>query len=288
MQAPNVDELKRAADVALERAARSRAIEVLARLGYGSRGIIHLVIGSWAARAAMGKMGGASPGNVEAMSFLAQVGRVPIIVVALGLFGYSIWRFIQTFADTEAKGRSPLGLFTRLGFFLNGVFHLGLVPLAVKLAVGAKVDTHDPTRATAAYLMSKPAGRWIVGILGALLLYSAFAQLVEAVRAKYADDFRGCELRRGAIWFAVFIGRVGITARAIVFGAMALWIMRAALADNPWLAKGLGESMASLRGREYGSALFSFVAFGTLAYALFCLMYAQFRRIAPEEPTSDC
>lgn len=288
MQAPNVVELKRAADVALDKAARSRTIEILARLGYGSRGIIHLVIGAWAARAAMGKMGGASPGNVEAVSFLAHVGRIPIIVVALGLLGYSIWRFVQTFADTEHKGRSITGLFTRLGFFLTGLFHLGLVPLAVKLAIGAKVDTRDPTRPMAALLMGKPAGRWIVGILGALLLYSAFAQMVEAIRAKYAEDFRGCELRSGAIWFAVFMGRIGIATRALVFGVMAVWIMRAALASNPSLAKGLGESMASLRDAEYGSELFSFVAFGTLAYALFCFMYAQFRRIAPVKPPVDC
>jgi hypothetical protein len=278
--------LKRRADHALDLAAHSRTLEVLARLGYGSRGIIHLVIGAWAARAAMGRLGGASPGSVEAVSFLGHVGRLPIIVVAIGLLGFGIWRFIQAFADTERKGRSIIGLLTRFGFLVTGAFHLTLVPLAVKLAVGAKVDTRDPTKATAAYLMAKPAGRWIVGILGALLLYSALAQLVESVRAKYAEDFRGCELRKGAVVFAVLIGRIGIAARAIVFGAMALWIMRAALAANPWLAKGLGESMASLRDREYGSELFSFVAFGTLAYALFSFMYAQFRRIAPEQPTA--
>jgi len=287
MRAPTALELKHSADVALLRAARSRAIEILARLGYGSRGIIHLVIGAWATRAAMGKLGGASPGSVEAVSFLARVGRVPIVVVALGLLGFGVWRFVQTFADTEGKGRSIIGLLTRFGFLLTGLLHLTLVPLAVKLAVGAKVDTRDPTRQTAAYLMSKPAGRWIVGILGVLLLYSAFAQLVESIRAKFADDFRGGDLRSGAVWFAVFIGRIGIAARAVVFGVMALWIIRAALESNPWIAKGLGESMASLRDRSYGSELFWFVAFGTLAYALFCFMYAQFRRIAPEESARD-
>jgi hypothetical protein len=132
----------------------------------------------------MGKLGGASPGNVEAVSFLAQVGRLPIVVVALGLLGFGVWRFVQTFADTEGKGRSVVGVLTRFGFLLTGIFHLSLFPLAMKLAVGAKVDTHDPTRETAALLMSKPAGRWMVGILGALLLYSALAQLFEAVRAK--------------------------------------------------------------------------------------------------------
>lgn len=265
----------------MDRAARSRWLDAAARLGLASRGLVHLVIGALAARMALGH-GGRALGTRDAVFVIGRIGTVPLIVLIVGLCGYGAWRLVQTFADTEGKGRSLGGILLRIGFALNGAFYFGLVPVAVKLAIGARVDPRDPTRETAHRILAYDSpGRVVLGVLGVLLIYSAFAQWVETVRAQYAEDFDGASLSRFTRWFFVVLGRFGIGLRAIIFAVMGVWLVRAAVHQAPHEAKGLGESFASLRAQPYGPYLFATVAVGVLAYAWFSIEYAHHRRIGP-------
>lgn len=241
---------------------------------------MNLVIGALALRMAFGR-GGRALGIRDAVFVLWRIGTIPLLLVAIGVVGHAAWRFIQTFADTERKGRSIAGWLVRIGFALNGLFWVGLAPLAVQLALGLGADPRDPTRETAARMLTWTGGRAILFICGALLVYSAIAQWVEMVRARFAEDFEGSILTPDAIAFIVWVGRFGIGARAIVFAVMGAWIMRAALDRAPHEAKGLGESFAYLRAQPWGGELFAFVAFGILAYSWFSFEYARHRRIAP-------
>jgi hypothetical protein len=282
LSAPSIPALKVAAEHAIEQAADSRVVEILARLGYVSRGLVHLVIGGLAVRLAMGEVGGKTVSSPEAVSELAHGGRTPLLVVAVGLVGYGIWRFAQALADTERKGRKLGGIIGRIGQFVNGVLHLALAPVAFKLAMGIKTDTRDHTKHYVAQVMAKPFGRVAVAIVGVILIVSFCSQLRESIRAKFAKDFDGADMRPIGRRAAVVIGRVGIGMRAFTFGAMGAWLLSAAWHLDPHEAKGLGEALGALRQQPYGSILFTAIAFGILAYALFCFIYAQFRRIGTQ------
>lgn len=276
---PHVATVAHEAEQAADRAAESRWVEVLARLGFASRGLVHVVIGGLAVRLALGESGGKTVNMRQAVSELAKGGRVPIIVVAFGLAGYGVWRLVQAFADTERKGRKLTGIAKRGHQFTNGLVHFGLALVAVKLAMGISADTTDHTREYAAMAMEQPLGRWAVGAVGGGLIIAAISQIVRAIKAKFAEDFDGSNMRPTTRAIAIASGRVGISLRAVIFGAMGVWMIRAAWHFNPAEAKGLGEALASLRAQPYGSILFMAVAFGILAYALFSFMYAAFRDI---------
>jgi hypothetical protein len=269
------------ADRAVNRAARSRFIDASARLGLASRGLVHLVIGALGARMALGH-GGRALGTRDAVFELGKIGTLPLAFLAIGLCGYGAWRLVQTIADTERKGRSLAGLLVRLGFLLNGAFYFALAPLAVRIAVGMQTDPRDPTRETARWLMGLPGGDWAVGVLGALLIYSAVAQILEAARAGFAEDFRGSALSPRGLYLWILIGRLSIGIRAILFAIMGGFLIRAALDRSPHEAKTLGESFAYLREQPYGPYFFGTMSLGILAFAAFSFVYARERRVAPE------
>lgn len=282
MSVPSIPALKDAAEHAIDQAADSRAVEILARLGYVSRGLVHLVIGGLAVRLAMGEVGGKTVSSPEAVSELAHGGRTPLFVVAVGLVGYGIWRFAQALADTERKGRKLGGVIQRVGQAFNGVLHLALAPVAFKLAMGIKTDTRDHTQHYVAQLMAKPFGRVMVAIVGVVLILSFISQLRESIGAKFAKDFDGADMYPIGRNAGVAIGRVGIGMRAFTFGAMGAGLLVAAWRVDPHEAKGLGEALGAVRNQPYGSTLFAAIAFGILVYALFCFIYAQFRRIGTQ------
>lgn len=268
------------AERAVDRAAHSRFIDASARLGLASRGLVHLVIGALAARSALGHNGRAL-GTRDAVFELGKMGTLPLAFVAIGLCGYGAWRLVQTIADTERKGRSLGGLLTRLGFFLNGVSYFALAPLAAKLAIGMQTERRDPTRETAAFIMGLPGGDWAVAAIGALLIYSAVAQIIEAARAGFAEDFVGSPLSPRMLSLWIQIGRWSIGVRAILFAIMGGFLIRAALEGSPLEARSLGESFAYLREQPYGPYLFGVMSVCILAFAAFSFVYARERRVAP-------
>lgn len=261
----------------MDRAAESRSVEILARIGYASRGFVHLVIGALAVRIALNEPGGKDASMRQAVAEFGRAGRIPLAMIAVGLFGFGLWRLVQASADTERKGRKIAGLATRAHKLANGMIHFGLAVLAAKLAVGMSADTRDKTPEYVSRGMEQPFGRWAIAIVGGALIIGAISQVVKAVRAKFAHDIEGASpgWRKATILF----GRVGISLRAIVFAACGFGLIMAAWHFNPAEAKGLYQSLATLREQPYGIPLFSAVAFGILAYAMYCFLFAEFRHI---------
>jgi hypothetical protein len=281
MANPSIPHLKFEAEQAVDHAAESRPVEILARLGYASRGFVHLVIGALAVRLAMGDPGGKAIGSHQAVSELGRAGRVPLGFVAVGLLGFGVWRFVQAFADTEAKGKKLKGIAKRVQKLVNGLIHVGLAVLAAKLVMGMHTDTSDHTPRYVAQVMEHPLGRWAVAIFGGGLIGGGVSQIIKSIRAKFAKNI---EYARGGWRTAtIVLGRIGYALRALVFVACGALMIKAAAEFDPNQARNLGGALSSLREQPYGGYLFGAVAFGILAYALFSFLYAEFRHIGHKE-----
>jgi hypothetical protein len=79
-----------------------------------------------------------------------------------------------------------------------------------------------------------------------------------------------------------WIGRVGLAghlARMIVFGLVGIFLIRAAVDYNPRAAVGLDGALAKIVHSSYGPLLLGIVASGLIAFALYSLSDARYRRI---------
>jgi hypothetical protein len=75
------------------------------------------------------------------------------------------------------------------------------------------------------------------------------------------------------------IAVVGHLARMVVFGLVGIFIIKAAIDYNPKKAVGLDGALAKLADNSYGPFVLGVVATGLVAFALYSLSDARYRRI---------
>lgn len=260
-------------------------VEWLARLGYAAKGIVYMVIGGIALQAALGQ-GDQTTGSEGALEAITRqpLGRVMIGLVALGLFGYALWKLVQAIRDPEHKGTDAKGNVARVGFGISGIVHAALALEAARLALGSGMGDGSESGADSrtAMLMEQPFGRWLVGLLGlGILAYGAYelyrAYAVDIAKRLHLSGELDPDTRR----WVVRSGRLGHAARGVVFGIIGYFLIQAALHYNPQEARGLGDALRALQGESYGPWLLGLVALGLMAYGFFSLVKSRYRRIQP-------
>lgn len=263
-----------------QRAAHSGTVEKLARFGYAVKGVVYGLIGVLAVMAALGS-GGQTSGSRGVLRTIASApfGQVLIGLVALGLFGYALWRFVQAFADPDRKGSDAEGVVKRIGYFGSGVLYAGLGLAAARLLLGNGGGGGSGADSWTARLMAQPFGLWLVGIAGALTIGVGLYQFYKAYRASFFDELKTGAMSAAERTWTKRTGRAGLAARGVVFCLIGAFLIEAALNANPDEARGLEGALDALAAQPYGPYLLGIVALGLVGYGIFCGINARYRRI---------
>lgn len=259
-------------------AARSTVFELLARAGFVARGLIYAIVGILAVKLALGA-GGKTTNQKGALQTIAQqpFGRVLLILMAIGLAGYALWRIFRA-----ALGHGPEGTdtgFERVAALASGLVYAGICAIAVELLLGSSAGNSGNAHKTTAGVFGWPAGTWLVGIVGVVLIgigvYQGYRGLTREFLKDSKTELMGAVTRR---WFAR-IGTFGHLARMVVFGLVGVFLIAAAIDYNPNKAIGLDGALAKLEHTSYGPFLLGVVATGLIAFALYSLTDARYRRV---------
>jgi Domain of Unknown Function (DUF1206) len=257
---------------------QSRAFEWLSRAGFVARGLIYAIIGILALKLALGH-GGKLTNQQGALHTVADqpFGKLLLTLVAIGLGGYSMWRFVRA-----AIGHGPEGAdggVDRVGAFGSGLFYGFLCVLAIEVLLGVDSKSAGSAKKETAGVLGWPAGTWIVGIAGVVMIGVALYQGYRGVTKKFLEESKTAEMGpRNRQWIAV-VGTVGHLARMIVFGLVGIFLVKAAVDFNPRKAVGLDGALASIVHRSYGPFALGVVAAGLIAFALYSFSDARYRKI---------
>src|SRR5882762_7862407 len=87
---------------------------LLGRLGFVARGVVYVIVGWLALRAAVG-VGTAATDKQGALKAIAErpEGAILLGVVAIGLFAYAGWSVVRAVFDPERRGHGAVGLAIR-------------------------------------------------------------------------------------------------------------------------------------------------------------------------------
>jgi hypothetical protein len=255
----------------------SRPFEWFARAGFVARGLVYGIIGILALKLAIGS-GGKTTDQGGAMRTLAQqpLGRTMLLTLAVGLAGYAMWRFTRA-----ALGRGPEGSdkgFDRVSALASGLVYSAFFVLAIEILIDARGGQTNP-KATTAGVLSWPAGPLLVGLAGLVFLGVACYQAYRGVTRAFLEDSKTEEMRPEVKKFVARIGTVGHIARAVVFGLVGAFLIKAAVQYNAKAAVGLDGALAKVEHQTYGHFLLGLVACGLLAFALYSISDARYRRI---------
>jgi hypothetical protein len=256
---------------------RTRVFEALSRAGFVARGLVYGIIGLLALDLAVGQ-GGKITNQQGALRTIKHqpFGHVLLALVAGGLGGYSLWRLFRA-----ALGHGPEGAdatVERLGALGSGIVYGLICVLAVEILLssagssgGAKKSTKD--------VFGLPAGHWVIGVAGIVMIGVGIYQLVRGLRQKFLDDSKTEQMSPVfKKWFTTF-GTVGHVARAIVFGLVGTFLIKAAIDYKANEAIGLDGALAKLYNQAFGPWLLGAVAAGLIAFGLFSISEARYRRI---------
>lgn len=260
-------------------------IEKLARLGYATKGIVYGLVGVLAVMAALG-LGGQTTDTQGALRAIAAqpYGQVLLILIAIGLAGYALWRFVEAILDPEHKGDDKKGLAKRLGYAVSGVLYAALTASAVGLILGSANQSggqggSSQAQSITARVLAQPFGAWLVGIVGAIIIGVGFYQFYKAYSMKFRRTLKLHQMgRKEEIW-AVRISRFGLAARGVVFVMIGFFLIQAGRQSQAQEVKGLDGVLQTLAQQPYGKFLLAVVALGLVAYGVYMFVQARYRRI---------
>jgi hypothetical protein len=261
---------------------------VLARTGLVAKGVSYGIVGILAIKLALGA-GGKATSRAGALHTLAghAFGKVMLALLAIGFAAYAIWRFVQAVAeredagDGEAKGAAKKWG-KRAGYIGRGLIYAGLTASTVKILFGSGGGQSQTGKAhkTTAVVLSWPAGTWLVGIAGAVIVGVGLWNLYRGLARKFEDRWRTGEMGEEARTWGARAGLVGHVARAVVFSLIGIFLVKAAIDYNPKDAIGLDGALRKLADASYGPYLLGLTAAGLVAYGLYCFVDARYRDVS--------
>ena len=161
-----------------------------------------------------------------------RFGHTLLILTAIGLGGYAIWRLTQAFVGhtPEYGEHSELD---RIGAVGSGLAYAALCVLAISVLRGTAGNSSAQTKQTTAGVLQWTGGREIVAAVGLLFIGIAAYQAYLGLSKKFLEYSKTGQMTRGVLKAFTTIGVVGLVARAIAFALIGVFVFNAAWDYTP-------------------------------------------------------
>ena len=262
------------------RAANSKEVGWLGRAGLAAKGVSYGIVALLAIQVAYGDERGGPKDRQGALQAVAAepYGTFLVGALALGFAAYAIWRFAEAILDRGDDGDDAKGLAKRLGQFARGALYAFLAYIAAAVLLGGSGGSGNENK-EAARVLDWPGGRWLVAALGLGILAAAAFNAYRAVTQKFMKDLKQGEMADAEEPVYRVFGVVGHAARAVVFGLVGFFLTKTAWQYDAKEAIGIDGALRKVANADNGQVWLSVVAAGLLAYGLFCLVQARYRRV---------
>lgn len=257
---------------------------VVARTGLVAKGLSYGLVGALAIKLALGD-GGSATSRQGALKTLAghSFGRYVLIALAVGLAAYALWRFIQAYAERPDGEDGALEAWgKRAGYVGRGLVYVALTYSTVRILTGSSGSQSQNQRAhtSTAMVLGWPAGRYLVGAAGLVLIGIGIWNLYRGLARKFEDKWRVNSMGPTVRRWGARAGVVGHVARFVVFGLIGVFLAKAAYDYNARDAIGLDGALQKLANASYGPWLLGLTAAGLIAYGVYCLVDARLRDVS--------
>ncbi|MDR6626690.1 DUF1206 domain-containing protein [Caulobacter segnis] len=260
-----------------------RLLEWAARLGYAARGLVYCGLGAIALLAAMDLTPQAkgAKGVLETWAGW-PLGTVLIAGVGCGLTAFALWRAIQAVFDADRHGTSPKAWAVRAGQAISGLVYGGLALSAFELLdvfedFGEADEAGDIQRTSAAVL-GAPHGDWLLILAGLVVIGFGVGNVIQGLMQDFGRRL-ACDkdLRR---WVEP-LAKIGYAARGLATLPVGVFLMLAGLEARAAEARSWGQALQTVEQRPFGGVVLGALAAGLIAFGLFGLVEARYRRISP-------
>ncbi len=259
------------------RASDSPAARALARAGLTARGVIYILIGWVAILVALGKSSQQAD-QQGALQLLAgkSYGMVSLWLLAIGFVAYALWRLSEAAFGVTGEGN---GAGPRLKSLGRAVVYAALAYLTFKVISGGQSNQTAKQQDVTATVMRHAGGRWLVGMVGLLIVIGGLALVVQGLRRKFMKDMRTSQMSWRTRRIVEWLGVIGTVARGLVFALAGILVIDAAVTYNASKAGGIDKALLTLRNQPFGEFLLLLAAAGLVVFGVYGLCEARWRKV---------
>jgi Domain of Unknown Function (DUF1206) len=267
------------ADQGAQRATHSKTVEWLTRFGFICYGVLHALIAYLALQIAFG--GAGQEGDQSgAFKKLAEqpFGKVVLIVMVIGLAGLAIWQaLLAAVGHRNQHGKALIA--ERVASGGRAVVYVALAVTAAKVVAGAPASSAGSQQHATQGVMAKPAGVWLVGLAGVVVLAVGIGMIWYGLTHKFEDKLHTARMSRSIRQAVRRLGQVGYPAKGVAYGIVGVLLLDAAITNNPQESRGLDAALRSVADKPFGVVALVVIAIGFLAYGVFCLFQSRYRKV---------
>jgi hypothetical protein len=259
------------------RASNSKVMEGLARWGLGARAFLYVVLGVLTGAIAIGRST-KEDDQQGALTLLSQQtgGKVLLVLVAIGLFGYALWRLSEAaFGVAGDHGKGP-----RVQSLVRGIVYtgLGVTTITVLHSSGTSKSQSFKQQSASAQLLQHTGGRLLLGIIGAVVIVVGLVMISDGVRKKFLTFLRTSDLNPQQRRLVEWTGTIGTCARGVIFALAGGLVVAAAARKQAQKASGLDGALRTLSSQPYGEVLLLAAAAGLLVFGLYGFAEARWHK----------
>lgn len=250
-----------------------------ARAGYVARGLVFLIIGYFAFRAAYAT--GTAMGTEGAVDTVAgsAFGTVALSALVTALACFTVWRLIQMYFDVDEHGLDPKGVFARLGLLISAFAYGGTAFYAASVLAGIRSDGGGGSGVVAA-AYDAGYGVWITYLVSLGMAVAGAAHIYKGIIAGF-EKYMTIPADKRA-WLRP-VCRFGLIARGVTFFVLAGLLFTGAVSYGEGDTPGLEAALQAMSNWTFGWVLLSLTGLGLIAFGIYACVEALYRRIHIEK-----
>lgn len=260
---------------------RSDWVRGFRKVGLASRAAVYAILAILAADIVLH---GSAPAKADSQGALAEVAKQPagpvlLGILAAGLLAYALWRAAQLLG-TRGSEPSRNGVIKRIGWAAAGIIYLGLCAQAVSIMVGRASGGGPSSHPTplVASVLTWGGGQVLVGLVGFGVAFAGIGLAVWGCTHDYSKVFEVGRMSHNSLLAARITGIVGEVTRGLLVLLVSIYLIIAAITDQPSHVKSFGGSIAALVHDPFGIALLALTALGLLMFALYSCFESAYRK----------
>ena len=259
------------------RASDSPAAHWLARAGLTARGVIYILIGIVAVLVALGRSG-REVDQQGAIQLLAgkPYGLVALWLLGIGFVGYALWRLSEAAFGVAGEGN---GAGPRLKSLGRAVVYGSFAVLVFKAITGTQKSQSHQQQDLTAKVMQYPAGQWLVGLAGLIVVVIGVILIFEGIRRKFMKYLQTAQMSARTRRVVKMLGTIGTIARGVVVALTGVLVIDAAITHNSGKSGGIDKALLTVRNQPFGEFLMLAAALGLLIFGIYGLCEARWRKV---------
>jgi len=275
---PSISSQSASVSASARRASDSPAGQALARAGLAARGIIYILIGWVAILVALGQSSRQAD-QQGALQLLAgqPYGLVSLWLLGIGFAAYALWRLSEAAFGVTGEGN---GAGPRLKSLARAVIYAGFAYLTFQVISGSQgSQTGRQQDLTAKVMHHGAGGRWLVGIVGLIIVIAGAVLVFEGIRRKFMKYLQTSRMSLRTRRIVERLGVTGTAARGVVFALAGVLVVEAAVTYKPAKAGGIDKALLTLRNQPFGEFLLFLAALGMVIFGVYALCEARWRKV---------